>query len=175
VPVLVRTGKHDVLCAAGDTKRTGLREQSSHWTRSQFPPAHLSFGQGFTQPVLWLCHGLENWVIGVEFPEGIFWTAADRDEPYKQWELVITFESFASYVMFFMISLFFVVDILICRIDFALIPVAVRCRACVCGRSRVRIADSSPAGSMDVSLLGMLYCQWEASAMGRSFVQRSVN
>jgi len=48
------------------------------------------------------------------------------------------------------------VDILICRIDFALIQVAARCKACVCGRSRVRVAGSSPAGGMDVSLLGML-------------------
>ena len=64
-------------------------------------------------------------------------------------------------MMFFVISfhdfiLFFVVDILIWRIDFALIPVAARYKACVCGCSRVRIAGSYPAGGMAVCLLEML-------------------
>jgi len=70
--------------------------------------------------------------------------------------LWLPIEPFASYVMFFMISLFFVVDILICRIDFALIPLAVRCKVCVCRRSRVRFAGSSPAAGMDVRLLEIL-------------------
>jgi hypothetical protein len=48
------------------------------------------------------------------------------------------------------------VDILICRIDFVLIPVAVRCKACVCGRSRFRVAGSNLSGGMDACLLGML-------------------
>jgi hypothetical protein len=81
--------------------------------------------------------------------------------------LWLPIEPFASYVIFFMISLFFVVDILICRIDSVLIPVAMRCKACVFGRSRVRVAGSNLAGGMYARLLGMLcvlsvrcLCDW---------------
>ena len=53
------------------------------------------------------------------------------------------------------------------------IPVATRSRAWVYGRSLAEIADSNPAGGMDVCLLSVVCGQVEVSATGRSLVQKS--
>jgi hypothetical protein len=53
-------------------------------------------------------------------------------------------------------------------------PVVVRPKACVCGRSLAVVAGSNPAGGMDVlSPVIVVCCQVEVSATGRSLVQRS--
>jgi hypothetical protein len=54
------------------------------------------------------------------------------------------------------------------------IPVAVRSKAWIFGRSLTRIVGSDPTGDMDVCLLWVVCCYLvEASAMRRSRVQRS--
>jgi hypothetical protein len=53
------------------------------------------------------------------------------------------------------------------------IPVAVRSKASVCGRSLSGITGSNPAGGMDVSLVSVVCFQVEVSATGWSLVQRS--
>lgn len=51
---------------------------------------------------------------------------------------------------------------------------AVWCKAYVCGCSLAGVADSNPAGSMDIlCLVNAVCCQVEASAMGRSLVLRT--
>jgi hypothetical protein len=54
------------------------------------------------------------------------------------------------------------------------IPVAVRSKAWVCGRSLAGIVVSTPTGVMDVlSLVSVVCCQVEVSETGLSLVQRS--
>jgi hypothetical protein len=53
------------------------------------------------------------------------------------------------------------------------IPVFVRSQAWVFGSSLAGISGSNPAEGVDVCLLGVLCCQVEVSATGRSLVQRS--
>jgi hypothetical protein len=53
------------------------------------------------------------------------------------------------------------------------IPVAERSRSWVCGRLPTGIADSNPAGDMDVCCKCCVCCQVEVSAMGLSLIQRS--
>jgi hypothetical protein len=54
------------------------------------------------------------------------------------------------------------------------IPVAVRSKACVCGRSLTMIVGSNPAvGHGYLSLVNVVCCQVEVSAMSLSLVQRS--
>ena len=55
------------------------------------------------------------------------------------------------------------------------IPVAARFKAWVYGYPLAGIAVSNPAGGMDVcpSLVNVVCCQVEASASGRSLVQKS--
>jgi hypothetical protein len=52
-------------------------------------------------------------------------------------------------------------------------PVTVRSKAWMCGRSLTRIVGSNPTGGMDVSLVSVVCCQVEVSATGWSLVQRS--
>jgi hypothetical protein len=54
-----------------------------------------------------------------------------------------------------------------------LIPVRKMSEARICGRSLAGFAGSNPAGGMDVSLVGVVCCQVEVFATGRSLVQRS--
>jgi hypothetical protein len=53
------------------------------------------------------------------------------------------------------------------------IPVAVRSKAWVFGRSLTRIVCSNPTGGMDVCVVFVVCCQVEVSATGWSLVQRS--
>jgi hypothetical protein len=54
------------------------------------------------------------------------------------------------------------------------IPVAAQFKAWVCSRLLAGIADSNPAGDMDVcTLLSVVCCQVEVSVTGRFLVQRS--
>jgi len=54
------------------------------------------------------------------------------------------------------------------------IPVAVRSKAWVCGRSFAGVAGSNPTGSMDICLFRILcVMKVEISEMGRSLVSRS--
>ena len=54
-----------------------------------------------------------------------------------------------------------------------MIPVVERSKAWVGGRPLAKTAGSNPAGSMDVlSLVIVLRCLVEVSAMGRSLIQR---
>jgi hypothetical protein len=53
------------------------------------------------------------------------------------------------------------------------IPVAVRSKAWVCGRSLTRIMGSNPTGGMDVCLVSVVCYQVEVSVMSWSLVQRS--
>jgi hypothetical protein len=53
------------------------------------------------------------------------------------------------------------------------IPVAVRFKAWVFGRSLTGIVGSNPTGGMDVCLVGVVCCQVEVSATSWSLVQRS--
>jgi len=50
------------------------------------------------------------------------------------------------------------------------IPVAARCKAWVCGRTRVGIVGSNPAGGMDACVV---CCQVQVSSSGCSLVQRN--
>ena len=51
------------------------------------------------------------------------------------------------------------------------IPVTVRSKAWVCGRSLAGIVDSNPAGAC-LSVVSVVCCQVEVSALGYSLVQR---
>ena len=52
------------------------------------------------------------------------------------------------------------------------IPVAVRSKVWVCGRSLARTAGSNFTGCVNISLVSV-WCQVQVSATGRSLVQRS--
>jgi hypothetical protein len=53
------------------------------------------------------------------------------------------------------------------------IPVAVRSKVSVYGRSLTGIVGSNPSEGMDVSLVSVVCCQVEVSATGWSLVQRT--
>jgi hypothetical protein len=62
----------------------------------------------------------------------------------------------------------------ICIKYLSVAPVAARSKAWDCCRVLAGIADSNPAGGMDVCLLlSVVCCQVEVSATGRSLVQSS--
>ena len=58
-------------------------------------------------------------------------------------------------------------------IFFVFIPLAVRSKAWVCGRSLAENAGSNSAGGMDVCLVSVVCRQVEVSATDRSLVERS--
>jgi hypothetical protein len=53
------------------------------------------------------------------------------------------------------------------------IPVPVRSKAWVCGRSLDEIAGSNPTGGMSIGLVSVVCCHIEVSATGWSLVQKS--
>ena len=80
---------------------------------------------------------------------------------------------FLSFFDIIFSTYYFFVSIIYLLVVSLTVPVAVRSKSWVYGRSHARTAGSNPAGGMHVSVVSVVCCQIEVYATGRSLVQRN--